>query len=138
MGKGARELLWWVVILIIGCAVGGALGHLEEGEGRGGGDQGSQGRDHELFLMHDSKQMVRTDAGEMRVVRSRGAGRSMAEKSMHVGFITMEPKSLFIPQYLDSSLILFIRRGICFCTSLSLHTMCLIFCIFFFFIIICI
>ncbi|RVW97349.1 Vicilin-like seed storage protein [Vitis vinifera] len=87
--------------------MGGVLGHLE-----GGGEerQESEGGEHELFLMHDSKQMVKTDAGEMRVVRS-AAGRSIVEKPMHIGFITMEPKSLFVPQYLDSSLILFIRRG---------------------------
>jgi hypothetical protein len=61
------------------------------------------------FLLQDSKDVVKTDAGEMRVVRSLG-GRIM-DRPMHIGFITMEPKSLFIPQYLDSSLILFIRRG---------------------------
>ena len=61
------------------------------------------------FLLQDSKDVVKTDAGEMRVVRSLG-GR-IVDRPMHIGFITMEPKSLFIPQYLDSSLILFIRRG---------------------------
>ena len=108
MGKGATVLLWWVVLVIMWCAVGGVLGHLE-----GGGEerQESEGGEHELFLMRDSKQMVKTDAGEMRVVRS-AAGRSIVEKPMHIGFIIMEPKSLFVPQYLDSSLILFIRRGI--------------------------
>jgi hypothetical protein len=30
---------------------------------------------------------------------------------MHVGFITMEPKTLFVPQYLDSNIVLFVRRG---------------------------
>ncbi|KAF2300524.1 hypothetical protein GH714_013939 [Hevea brasiliensis] len=45
----------------------------------------------------------------MRVVRS--FGWRMIERPMHIGFITMEPKTLFIPHYLDSSLIIFIRRG---------------------------
>ncbi|KAK7257735.1 hypothetical protein RIF29_31928 [Crotalaria pallida] len=68
-----------------------------------------------LFLMHDSKSVVKTDAGEMRVVMKRfgsgsGSGRNL-ERRMHIGFITMEPKSLFIPQYLDSDLAIFIRRG---------------------------
>ncbi|XP_062172690.1 vicilin-like seed storage protein At2g28490 [Alnus glutinosa] len=61
------------------------------------------------FLLQDSKKVVTTDAGEMRVVRSLG-GR-IVDRPMHIGFIAMEPKTLFIPQYLDSSLILFIRRG---------------------------
>ncbi|XP_073133439.1 vicilin-like seed storage protein At2g28490, partial [Henckelia pumila] len=54
----------------------------------------------------DSKHVVKTDAGEMRVVR----GKSITNP-MHIGFITMQPRSLFIPQYLDSSLIIFIRSG---------------------------
>ncbi|KAJ4837994.1 hypothetical protein Tsubulata_041384 [Turnera subulata] len=69
-----------------------------------------RGEGEEMFLLHDSKSVVETDAGSMRVVRSFG-GRIL-ERPMHIGFITMEPKSLFVPQYLDSSLILFVRRGI--------------------------
>jgi hypothetical protein len=102
-------------------------GRLEAREGRGGGrlererEERERGREREReeteeeeetedwFLLQDSKDVVKTDAGEMRVVRSLG-GR-IVDRPMHIGFITMEPKSLFIPQYLDSSLILFIRRG---------------------------
>ncbi|CAN4119046.1 unnamed protein product [Withania somnifera] len=66
------------------------------------------------FLLHDSKEVVRTDAGVMRVVRKGGfggGGVSIFQSPMHIGFITMEPNSLFIPQYLDSHLTLFVRRG---------------------------
>ncbi|XP_057778379.1 vicilin-like seed storage protein At2g28490 [Salvia miltiorrhiza] len=72
-----------------------------------GGDEGGTGRREgdEWFLLQDAKSVVRTYAGSMKVVK--GFGRS----PMHIGFITMEPKSLFVPQYLDSSLILFVRRG---------------------------
>lgn len=66
-------------------------------------------RSEDWFLLQNSKQVMRTDAGEMRVVKSFAS--KNVQKPMHIGFITMEPKSLFIPQYLDSSLILFIRRG---------------------------
>ncbi|KAL6532669.1 hypothetical protein OROHE_014091 [Orobanche hederae] len=82
----------------------------ERREGEGGGRGARKGE--ELFLLQESKHVIRTDAGDMRVVR--GGGRSMINKSphpMHIGFITMEPTSLFIPQYLDSTLILFIRTG---------------------------
>lgn len=82
----------------------------EEEEERIEGRRGYGRREGEdLFLLQDSKRVIQTDAGEMRVVRTFG-GR-IIEKPMHIGFITMEPKSLFIPQYLDSSLILFVRRG---------------------------
>lgn len=57
--------------------------------------------------MQNSKSVVKTDAGEMRVLKSH----DVWERRMHIGFITMEPKSLFIPHYLDSNLIIFIRRG---------------------------
>ncbi|GAB4842953.1 hypothetical protein Ancab_012931 [Ancistrocladus abbreviatus] len=62
------------------------------------------------FLMRGGKRVVSTEAGEMRVVKGYG-GRLLMEKPLHIGFITMEPKSLLIPQYLDSTLILFLRRG---------------------------
>ncbi|KAK4370356.1 hypothetical protein RND71_009831 [Anisodus tanguticus] len=74
---------------------------VEEEEGDGG-----------WFLLHDSKEIVRTDAGVMRVVKGGfGGGVSMFQSPMHIGFITMEPNSLFIPQYLDSHLTFFVRRG---------------------------
>ncbi|XP_015952363.3 vicilin-like seed storage protein At2g28490 [Arachis duranensis] len=67
------------------------------------------------FLLQDAKSVVKTEAGEMRVMRSYdsgfGGGRRSFERLMHIAFITMEPRSLFIPQYLDSNLVIFIRRG---------------------------
>ncbi|XP_057525937.1 vicilin-like seed storage protein At2g28490 [Amaranthus tricolor] len=71
------------------------------------GPPGRRGKD--VFLMKESEKVVRTEAGEMRLVR--GHGGRMVERPLHIGFITMEPKTLFVPQYLDSSLIIFLRRG---------------------------
>ncbi|KAL9240999.1 hypothetical protein vseg_015159 [Gypsophila vaccaria] len=71
------------------------------------GPSGGGGED--LFVLRESKRVVRTEAGEMRVVR--GLGRWVGERELHIGFVTMEPRSLFVPQYLDASLILFVRRG---------------------------
>lgn len=67
-------------------------------------------RQDKLFLMLKSKRVAKTDAGEMRVLESYG-GRVL-ERHLHIGFITMEPMSLFIPQYIDSTLIIFVRSGI--------------------------
>lgn len=61
------------------------------------------------YLLPHSRQVVKTEAGEMSVVMR--VGGRVVDKPMHIGFITMEPKSLFIPQYLDSNLFLFVRRG---------------------------
>ncbi|XP_058219290.1 vicilin-like seed storage protein At2g28490 [Rhododendron vialii] len=88
------------------CAVAMVKGYDHQEDGEGG-----ERRDRErMFLLRDMKRVVRTDAGEIKVVRgSHGWISDMA--NIHVGFVTMEPDSLFVPQYLDSDLILFIRRG---------------------------
>ncbi|KAF8039799.1 hypothetical protein BT93_B2110 [Corymbia citriodora subsp. variegata] len=75
----------------------------EEEEGGGGGGE-------KAFLLRDWKRVVHTDAGEMRVLRSFRGWRS-AERTTRIGFITMDPSTLFIPQYTDSSLVLFVRTG---------------------------
>ncbi|XWS52707.1 hypothetical protein CRYUN_Cryun11dG0093800 [Craigia yunnanensis] len=81
-------------------------------------EKGEESRREEWFLLPDSKLVMKTDAGEMRVIRS--LARRIIEKPLHIGFITMEPKTFFIPQYLDSSLILFVRTG----EGQKLHIIC--------------
>ncbi|CAJ1956008.1 unnamed protein product [Sphenostylis stenocarpa] len=71
-------------------------------------DEGSP-RPDKLFLMQEYKLVAKTNAGEMRVFKSNG-GR-VSERRLHIGFINMEPRSLFIPQYIDSTLIIFVRSG---------------------------
>ncbi|CAI9761505.1 unnamed protein product [Fraxinus pennsylvanica] len=105
----------FLLLVVVCCAlVAGVSGYEDEWrwekeEGRG--EEGGAGRPEgvDWFLLQDSKQVVKTDAGNMRVVR--GFGGKFLRSPLHIGFITMEPRSLFIPQYLDSSLILFIREG---------------------------
>ena len=94
-------LLLALLVVCHGVVPATARRQLEEEEGEW---------DKELFLLQRSKQIVRTEAGEMRVVRSVGGGR-IVDRPMHIGFITMEPQTLYVPQYIDSSLILFVRRG---------------------------
>ncbi|XVE59776.1 hypothetical protein DITRI_Ditri05aG0074200 [Diplodiscus trichospermus] len=110
MGKAVSFLLLALVLFYEVTVTMGQRGEKErrkerdrrEGKGEGAGSE-------EWFLLPDPKPVMRTDAGEMSVVRSLG-GR-IIEKPLHIGFITMEPNTLFIPQYLDSSLILFVRTG---------------------------
>lgn len=73
-------------------------------------DDDDGGDESRFMLRRFSKPFMKTEAGEMRVLENYG-GR-FTDKPLHIGFITMEPKSLFIPQYFDSTLIIFIRRGI--------------------------
>lgn len=110
MGKSLSLLLLLVLVISV-------RGYEEEASGSGG-------RGKEVFLLHDSEDVVKTEAGVMKVVK--GMTGKYVEKPMHIGFISMEPKSLFIPQYLDSSLIIFIRRGIiiprlCVCVCVILY-----------------
>uniref|UniRef100_A0A7N0ZT31 Cupin type-1 domain-containing protein n=1 Tax=Kalanchoe fedtschenkoi TaxID=63787 RepID=A0A7N0ZT31_KALFE len=72
-------------------------------------DAAEEGGGGSSFLMHDSKLVVKTSAGHMSVVR--GLGRLQMQTSMHIGFISMDPNSLFVPQYMDSNLILFVHQG---------------------------
>ncbi|XP_038901798.1 vicilin-like seed storage protein At2g28490 [Benincasa hispida] len=96
-----------LLLLLIIAVLGKAIGIKEEGEEEWWRER-EFGR-KERFLMEDSKQVIETEAGEMRVMRSPAS--RILDRPMHIGFITMEPKSLFVPQYLDSSLILFVHRG---------------------------
>ncbi|KAI3688201.1 hypothetical protein L1987_81911 [Smallanthus sonchifolius] len=82
----------------------------EEERGGPGGGGGRRGwTEKRRYILSESKRVVATDAGGMRVVR--GVGKKHTESPMHIGFITMEPNSMFKPQYLDSSLILFVELG---------------------------
>ncbi|KAH7864604.1 hypothetical protein Vadar_031654 [Vaccinium darrowii] len=94
MGRFTSSLLVLLVAMCYGVAM--AKG---EGESR-----------EEKFLLRGMKRVVKTDAGEMKVVRG-SKGWISDRPNIHVGFVTMEPNSLFIPQYLDSDLIIFLHRG---------------------------
>ncbi|KAJ9188891.1 hypothetical protein P3X46_000246 [Hevea brasiliensis] len=106
MGNRAALLL---LVLLLCYGVTTAIGFVKEETEEKGTEREERREGEDRFLLHDTKHVVKTDAGDMRVVRS--FGWRMIERPMHIGFITMEPKTLFIPHYLDSSLIIFIRRG---------------------------
>ncbi|KAF9605125.1 hypothetical protein IFM89_014116 [Coptis chinensis] len=102
-------LFFFSVTLAFGYSEGSG-GYEEEEEGRYGG-----GGEEQVFLLPKSRQVMRSEAGEFRVVSGFNVGKKRSgidsQPPMHIGFINMEPKSLFVPQYLDSSLIIFVRRG---------------------------
>ncbi|PIA38632.1 hypothetical protein AQUCO_02700095v1 [Aquilegia coerulea] len=84
----------------------------DEGQGQGGGQEEEEKEDKgKIFVLPRAKQIMRSEAGEFRVVRGYISKGYVNQSPMHIGFINMEPKSLFLPQYLDSSLMFFVRRG---------------------------
>nr|CAD1841849.1 unnamed protein product [Ananas comosus var. bracteatus] len=115
----------WCVMGVTGYYRGGEEEEEEWGEEeRGGGGGERKG----VFVLDKWEEVVRTDAGVVRVVASpllrgfhscsgsdsdlgRLGGVGVRHGLMHIGFIFMEPNTLFVPQYLDSSLILFVRKG---------------------------
>ncbi|PHU15901.1 hypothetical protein BC332_17106 [Capsicum chinense] len=72
-------------------------------------EQRTQGE--KWFLLRQLHDVVKTDAGSMRMVKGGYRRGSFLHSPMHIGFISMEPSSLFIPQYLDSDLVLFVHHG---------------------------
>ncbi|KAF9675539.1 hypothetical protein SADUNF_Sadunf09G0042700 [Salix dunnii] len=99
--------LFLLLVLCYGLTMAVGLYREEKEDWRGDSEETQIGREQEWFLLQDSKRVMKTDAGDMRVLRNYG-GRIM-DRPIHIGFITMEPRSLFVPQYMDSSLILFVR-----------------------------
>ncbi|XP_047084791.1 vicilin-like seed storage protein At2g28490 [Lolium rigidum] len=119
-GRGVVTMapLFMLLLLLSGsAAMGGPRRHRErweegegewrpEEEGKGGGGEPAAGKG--LFVLDKVEKVVDSEGGQVHVVR----GQPWPPASfMHIGFITMEPKTLFVPQYMDSNLILFVQRG---------------------------
>lgn len=109
-----------VVFLSYALLLNPASGFGDEGKWQPGGEEGGgetgegggevvQGED--WFLMKESVPVIQTYAGTMMVLKGIGI-RPIWQSPIHIGFITMEPQSLFIPQYLDSNIIFYVKKGI--------------------------
>ncbi|PHU15898.1 hypothetical protein BC332_17103 [Capsicum chinense] len=104
MKMGDRRTLLLLVLTLF-CALVSSIGAYEEEEY----EQRTQGE--RWFLLRHLHNVVKTDAGSMRMVKGGYRRGSYLHSPMHIGFISMEPNSLFIPQYLDSDLVLFVHHG---------------------------
>ncbi|PKA51119.1 Vicilin-like antimicrobial peptides 2-2 [Apostasia shenzhenica] len=62
-----------------------------------------------LFILGKFQQVVKTAGGEVKVVRGHRWKGDL--NPMHIGFVSMKPNTLFIPQYIDANMILFVRSG---------------------------
>ncbi|CAN6301002.1 unnamed protein product [Urochloa humidicola] len=112
-------LLLTLLLLATRCAAAAARHDSEwkweEGEGEWRPEkEKEEGKGRGLFVLDRLEKVVESEGGQVRVVRGQPwppAAFACREGLMHIGFITMEPKTLFVPQYLDSNIILFVRRG---------------------------
>jgi len=101
---GDRRILLLLVLVLFSGLVS-FVGAYEEEEN----EQRTQGEN--WFLLRQLHNVVKTDAGSMRMVKGGYRRDSFLHSPMHIGFISMEPNSLFIPQYLDSNLVIFAHHG---------------------------
>ncbi|KAM3231964.1 vicilin-like seed storage protein [Capsicum chacoense] len=109
---GNRTLMLLVLVLfstLVASVVGYEYEGRREREEEEESEQRTQGEN--WFLLRQLHDVVKTDAGSMRMVKGGYRRGSFLHSPMHVGFISMEPNSLFIPQYLDSDLVLFVHHG---------------------------
>ncbi|OAY70437.1 13S globulin basic chain [Ananas comosus] len=109
----ALKLLMVLLLLLASLCFVGVKGYVEELQDEEvvkerGGDEGEGGR-RGLFMLGKAKKVVKTAGGEVRVVS--GLRWKGEPNPMHIGFISMEPNTLFIPQYIDSDLVLFVKSG---------------------------
>ncbi|XP_062213436.1 vicilin-like seed storage protein At2g28490 [Phragmites australis] len=103
-----------LLLLLSRCAAATQYGEgrWEEGEGEWRPEEEEEGKGGRLFVLDRLEKVVESEGGQVRVVRGQPwPPASCREGLMHIGFITMEPKTLFVPQYLDSSVTLFVQRG---------------------------
>ncbi|KAK4719895.1 hypothetical protein R3W88_018233 [Solanum pinnatisectum] len=103
MGNRGTLLLLVLVLFSALVASVGAYGYEEEKS-----EQRTQGE--KWFLLRQLHNVVKTDAGSMKMVKGGYRAGSFLHSPMHIGFISMEPNSLFIPQYLDSDLVIFVHH----------------------------
>ncbi|PHU15877.1 hypothetical protein BC332_17082 [Capsicum chinense] len=98
---GNRTLLLLVLVLFL-TLVASVVGYEYEGrrerEEEEESEQRTQGEN--WFLLRQLHDVVKTDAGSMRMVKGGYRRGTFLHSPMHVGFISMEHNSLFIPQYL--------------------------------------
>ncbi|KAJ0975485.1 hypothetical protein J5N97_017450 [Dioscorea zingiberensis] len=82
-----------------------------EVDGKQGGEEKVGGSDCEtsIFILNKFKKVIKSEGGEVKVVS--GYRWKGDLNPMHIGFVSMEPNTLFIPQYIDANLILFIQTG---------------------------
>ncbi|XP_059302640.1 vicilin-like seed storage protein At2g28490 [Lycium ferocissimum] len=111
MGK-IRTLMLLVLVLFSALAAS-VSGYEDEGRRSERGEEESEQKTQgeKWFLLRHLHNVVKTDAGSMRLVKGGYRRGSFLHSPMHIGFISMEPNSLFIPQYLDSDLVLFVHQG---------------------------
>ncbi|MCO5609735.1 hypothetical protein L7F22_063967 [Adiantum nelumboides] len=90
----------------------------EEEEGQEGSGHRRHGReredetaDHESFLLGKPIKVMKTEAGELRVLPHGGIKSELGRKKIGLGFLTLEPKALLLPHYIDAHCLFLAHKG---------------------------
>ncbi|KAI5083373.1 hypothetical protein GOP47_0003116 [Adiantum capillus-veneris] len=85
----------------------------EEEEGHRGHDREHEHRaaDHESFLLGKPIKVMKTEAGELRVLPHGGINSELGRKGIGLGFLTLEPKALVLPHYIDADCLFLVHKG---------------------------
>ncbi|KAK4375977.1 hypothetical protein RND71_006654 [Anisodus tanguticus] len=110
---GNKRTLLLLLLILFSALVASVSGYEDEGRMREREEEESEQKTQgeKWFLLRQLHDVVKTDTGSMRLVKGGYRRGSFLHSPMHIGFISMEPNSLFIPQYLDSDLVLFVHHG---------------------------
>ncbi|EFJ09997.1 hypothetical protein SELMODRAFT_129041 [Selaginella moellendorffii] len=79
-------------------------------------DRGDEEGDHHKqatspFVLKEPVQVVSTEAGDIQVLPGPKELGALAENHIGLSIITIEPKGLLLPQYLDASCVLYVHKG---------------------------
>ncbi|XP_002984436.2 vicilin-like seed storage protein At2g28490 [Selaginella moellendorffii] len=67
--------------------------------------------EYEDFILGEPVEYVKSDAGEIRALMGSHEDLSLKERDVALGFITMEPRALLLPHYMDASLVFYVQKG---------------------------
>lgn len=70
---------------------------------------GGERKEKGMFILGKFRSVIKTEEGEVKVLS--GHRRMDDPSPMHIGFVSMEPNTLLVPQYIDANLVIFVRSG---------------------------
>lgn len=89
-----------------------------------GGGQEEEEEEHEHHRKHDEEtqrqesfvlekpiKIIKTDAGELSILPQAGINSELVRKRIGLGFLSLEPKALLLPQYIDADCLFLVHKG---------------------------
>nr|CAA91187.1 vicilin [Matteuccia struthiopteris] len=65
----------------------------------------------ESFVLEKPIKVIKTEAGELRMLPQAGINSELVRQRLGLGFLSLEPKALLIPQYIDADCLFLVHEG---------------------------